>query len=68
MKAMWNLGFGSVHSKMLMPGWTNPNSDTTAIMTYILIANSPQAILSGLYFALNGLLTSMFLADETESF
>ena len=67
-KAMWDLGFGSVHSQLLMPGLTNPSSDTIAILAYILLANSPQVILSGLYFALNGLLTSMYLADEWSHF
>lgn len=53
------LGFGKVDSRALI----NYGLPTTLVGS-VLIANLPQAILSFLYLAYNGLLTSMLLSSE----
>lgn len=63
---LWALGFGAVHPYTLITGWSLSqiyNADT-AIVAATLIANTPQLVLSFLYLTLNGLVTSMFLAQE----
>ncbi|RMZ81806.1 hypothetical protein DV738_g2021, partial [Chaetothyriales sp. CBS 135597] len=55
--SMWKLGFGAININTLITGWDIER-----------IANLPQTILSFLYLNLNGLLTSMFLADEWSDF
>jgi hypothetical protein len=69
-QGLWSLGFGQVHGEALIAGWAleSLTSETSAITANILIANLPQALLSFLYLTLNGLLTSMFLADEWSHF
>ena len=69
-KTLWGFGFGTVHPQALISGWSisyisSPNSQ---ILTSVLIANLPQPLLSFLYLTLNGLCTSMFLADEWSRF
>lgn len=69
-KTLWGYGFGTVHPQALISGWsiaymTNSNKQ---ILASVLIANLPQPLLSFLYLTLNGLCTSMFLADEWSRF
>ena len=58
---LWALGFGQFTAESIL------NSDWSLFLT-ILIANSPQTLLSVLYLSVNGLLTSMLLADEWSRF
>jgi len=69
-QGLWSLGFGQIHGEALITGWAleDLTSETSAVTANVLIANSPQALLSFLYLTLNGLLTSMFLADEWSRF
>jgi hypothetical protein len=69
-QGLWSLGFGQVHGETLITGWALEGlaSETPAVTANVLIANLPQALLSFLYLTLNGLLTSMFLADEWSHF
>jgi hypothetical protein len=66
---LYRLGFGQVHSSTLIT-WalSDIQSEYGEITANVLIANLPQVILSFLYFTLNGLLTSMFLANEWSHF
>lgn len=69
-KTLWSLGLGRVHPQALIEGWAiaNLSSGNSQILASVLIANLPQALLSFLYLTLNGLCTSMFLADEWSRF
>ncbi|RMZ86815.1 hypothetical protein DV736_g5959, partial [Chaetothyriales sp. CBS 134916] len=68
--SIWKMGFGAVNVNALINGWAIERiaKPSTQILASILIANLPQTILSFLYLNLNGLLTSMFLADEWNDF
>lgn len=65
-----SFGFGAVSPATLITGWSlsRIKNANTAIVAATLIANLPQAILSFLYLALNGIITSMFLAAEWASY
>ena len=69
-KTLWGFGFGTVHPQALISGWSieNISSPNSQILASVLIANLPQALLSFLYLTMNGLCTSMFLADEWSRF
>lgn len=60
---LWKLGFGTLNAKafVLVEG----NSPVTAMA---MLANSPQVALALLYVTFNGLLTSMFAADDWSNF
>jgi hypothetical protein len=66
LRDLWKLGFGQVHPDVLIGPWAldSIQSYGLAITANILIANLPQAVLSFLYVLVNGLLTSLFLAQE----
>lgn len=69
-KMLWSYGFGTVHPQALISGWSISylGSAEEQIMASTLIANLPQALLSLIYLTLNGLCTSMFLAEEWNRF
>ncbi|KAF2827095.1 hypothetical protein CC86DRAFT_292029 [Ophiobolus disseminans] len=54
---LWKVGFGSVNGKNLL-------SIGTSLMGSVLLANTPQVILSYLYITFNTLYTNMFIARE----
>ncbi|KAF2850824.1 hypothetical protein T440DRAFT_396198, partial [Plenodomus tracheiphilus IPT5] len=54
---LWEIGFGKVDG-------TNLLTLRVSVMGSVLLANSPQVILSYLYLAFNGLYTSMFIGRE----
>ena len=60
------LGFGHPNSQTMINGWaiSSMSNKAAAIVLSVLVANSPQLILSLLYFSINGLCTSMSLANE----
>lgn len=58
---LWKVGFGSVNGNNL---WGVP----TTLMRGVLLANSPQVVLSYLYLAFNGVYTNMFIAKEWSTF
>ena len=58
---LWGLGFGAVTSESLV-GWNQPGSG--GLLLNVLLANSPQALLSFLFLTYNGLYTCMLLANE----
>ncbi|KAI9767495.1 MAG: hypothetical protein M1835_007039 [Candelina submexicana] len=67
-KTLWSLGLGAVHPQSLISGWSLPSGGTSAIIPSVLVANVPQPILSFLYLLINGLCTSMLLAQEWSGF
>lgn len=60
MSYLWNLGFGTVTVESLIYLYLKDNQ----IILTIIIANSPQLLLSFLYLTYNGLFSCMLLADE----
>lgn len=60
------LGFGHPNSQTMISGWaiSSMSNKAAAVVFSVLVANSPQLILSLLYFSINGLCTSMSLANE----
>ena len=65
-----SLKIGAVSPAAIVTGWTvgSFGSPSSRIMKSILIANTPQMIFSFLYLNLNGLLTTMWLAEEWSDF
>lgn len=59
---VWSLGLGRVTSKSLL------HLLHEGLIPTILLANSPQIVLSCFYLTLNGILTSMLLADELNGY
>ncbi|KAL0261157.1 hypothetical protein SLS55_004853 [Diplodia seriata] len=57
--SIWGLGLGTAGPYNLI-AWTLPSS----VVSTVLIANSPQAILSAIYFFVNALVTNLSLAEE----
>ena len=58
---IWNLGFGNVTSESLLILGLQGSS---GLVQTVLLANSPQVLLSFLYLLYNNLFTSMLLAKE----
>jgi hypothetical protein len=65
-----SIPFGAVNPGAIVTGWglTHEDSPVRSIFASIIIANLPQTIFSFLYLNLNGLLTTMWLADEWSDF
>lgn len=62
---LWSLGFGNVNSETLIHiNHGEDVSGSAGVILIVLIANSPQILLSFLYFAYNGIFTCMLLAEE----
>ncbi|KAK4234231.1 hypothetical protein C8A03DRAFT_38010 [Achaetomium macrosporum] len=67
LSSLMALGLGTLSSKTIIQsdffgrGWTN-------LLANVVMANSPQAIMSMLYFTYNGLFTSISLATEWDSY
>lgn len=58
----FSLGFGDLNSTAVLEGII------PSIVSAVLVANSPQFLLSFLYFAYNSLWTYMLLTDEWASY
>jgi hypothetical protein len=58
------MGFGAVDSRALISGFVSGGD----IVTLAIIANSPQVLLSFIYFAYNGLFTAMLMGYEWTSY
>ena len=58
---LWKVGFGTVNGKNLL-------SIGTSLMGSVLLANTPQVLLSYLYIAFNTLYTNMFIAREWSTY
>lgn len=65
LSSLWSLGFGAVDPNALLNTGFNEDPDNAwTLMRFVLLANTPQLILSLLYFMYNGILTIMLVADE----
>ncbi|KAF2491784.1 hypothetical protein BU16DRAFT_574727 [Lophium mytilinum] len=62
-RALLNLGLGAV-TPLTFILWNIPSRGVSGLMSNVLVANTPQLILSLLYFTLNGLATAMYNAYE----
>ncbi|KAH8834590.1 hypothetical protein DL96DRAFT_498094 [Flagelloscypha sp. PMI_526] len=65
---VWELGLGIIDPRTLIHSWAIPTSGESAIILSILVANSPQLILSFIYLIFNSLFTSMSLALEWSNY
>lgn len=66
---LWSLGFGNVNSQTLIGFDRHQNLQGPAgVVLTILLANSPQILLSLLYFSYNGIFTCMLLAEEWSAY
>ena len=61
LRALWRLGFGALRLECLV------NLHYENFISYILVTNTPQVIVSFLYLFYNGLFTSMVLSKEWAS-
>ncbi|KIK55871.1 hypothetical protein GYMLUDRAFT_174966 [Collybiopsis luxurians FD-317 M1] len=66
--ALWQFGLGKPHSQNVIQGWDVPSEGSKALISAVLISNSPQLILSMIYLIFNSLCTTMFLAREWSSY
>lgn len=62
-RGLWNLGFGAVDPEILIA--SDNFGDPT---TLSLLAKLPQLVLAVLYFLFNGILNSMFTAQDISQF
>ena len=60
-KALWQTGVGAIQGNNLL-------SIRTSLLGGVLLANTPQALLSYMYLAFNALYTTMFVAAEWSSY
>lgn len=66
---LWSLGFGNVNGETLITmNHSKDLSGPTGVIFTVLVANSPQILLSFLYFAYNGIFTCMLLAEEWSAY
>ena len=63
---IWSLGFGTVSEDALF-NYSN-KEDTHHILMLVLLVNTPQILLSALYFMFNALFTGMLAAREWNGF
>lgn len=68
LSSFWNLGLGKARSQTMIQGWAIPTSGESALISAILVANSPQLILSLIYVVFNSLATRLLLAREWASY
>ncbi|KAF6232072.1 hypothetical protein HO173_009666 [Letharia columbiana] len=69
MSHLWSLGFGNVNAETLIRmNHSQDLSGPAGVILTVLVANSPQILLSFLYFAYNGLFTCMLLAEEWSAY
>ena len=68
--ALADLGLGHPNSQTMINGWaiSTLKNKGAAVVLSVLVANSPQLVLSLLYFSINSLCTSMTLAYEWSQF
>ncbi|KIK53473.1 hypothetical protein GYMLUDRAFT_178943 [Collybiopsis luxurians FD-317 M1] len=66
--ALWQLGIGKIHSETIISSWALPTQGYGALIASVLVANSPQLILSMIYIVFNNLCTTFFLAREWLSY
>lgn len=68
LKGLIDLGLGAVHPLTLISGGKLPSIGGTTVIAGVLLANSPQPILSLIYLLFNGVFTGMSLGEEWSHF
>ncbi|KIK53553.1 hypothetical protein GYMLUDRAFT_232735 [Collybiopsis luxurians FD-317 M1] len=66
--ALWQLGIGKPHAQTIIRNWAIPTQGYGALTASVLVANSPQLILSMIYIVFNSLCTTLFLELEWSSY
>ena len=66
--AIRRLGFGTATAEMIINYWSVPVSGSSALLQNVLVANTPQLLLSVVYLTLNNVLTRLQLAVEWASY
>lgn len=66
--SIFALGFGTATAEMIINDWSVPVTGSTALLQNVLVANTPQLLLSGVYLTLNNVLTRIQLAVEWASY
>lgn len=64
---LFGLGLGAVTPDTMIKYWQIPSRGSRGIISNVLVANTPQIILSFVYFTYNGLFTCMLSAKEWAS-
>jgi hypothetical protein len=64
LKSIWSIGLGKITPWNIITSWNLPMSGNDAIVDMAMMVNLPQLLMSFLYILINGLLTSMSVADE----
>jgi len=62
------LGLGAVDPRAFIYGWKVPHTGTSGLLSNVLIANSPQVILSSIYYVYNSLFTCFMLGAEWNNY
>ncbi|KAI1613057.1 hypothetical protein EDD37DRAFT_331650 [Exophiala viscosa] len=65
---LMSLGLGAVKPNVFLVGWCMPSFGSWALLANVFVANSPQVLLSTIYFTYNSLFTCYLLAVEWNSF
>ena len=66
---LWSLGFGNVSPENVITiNKSQDMSGADGLILIVLVVNSPQIILSFLYFSYNGIFTCMLLAKEWRTY
>ncbi|KAL3455602.1 hypothetical protein BJX64DRAFT_297452 [Aspergillus heterothallicus] len=66
-KTIWDNGLGETTARTILSGMDTPPT-TQGIFSMVLLANTPQLLVSSAYFLYNALLTTMLTAVEYDSY
>jgi hypothetical protein len=64
LSGLWNLGFGDVSSLTMINTCSDDEYNCEGLISTVLLANTPQILVSIAYFLYNSTLTTMLLAAE----
>jgi hypothetical protein len=67
-KTLISLTIGAVDPRAFIYRWAVPSAGSKGLISNVLIANSPQAIFSTIYYTYNGLFTCFLLGAEWNSY
>ena len=67
-KRLISISLGASDPQVYIYGWLIPSNGISGLVGNVLVANSPQIILSGIYMTYNGLFTYFMLGQEWDRF
>jgi hypothetical protein len=67
-QSLWNLGWATVNPNLIIQNLPGESEQQLGTMESILLANTPQLVISLAYFCYNGLITCMLSAAEYSSY